>query len=110
MPVQPDDVALLEALTPEAERLMERHLAASKEWFPHEFVPWSLGRDFVPGEEWAPDDEKMPPAVRSALVVNLLTEDNLPYYSHTISGCSATTTSGARGPSAGRPKRAATRS
>ncbi len=80
MPVSSDDLALLDELTPEAERLMERHLSASKEWFPHEFVPWSLGRDFVPGEEWAPDDEKMPPAVRSALVVNLLTEDNLPYY------------------------------
>ncbi len=80
MPVNPADVALLSELTSEAERLMERHLSTSKEWFPHEFVPWSLGRDFEPGEEWAPDDEKTPPAVRAALVVNLLTEDNLPYY------------------------------
>jgi acyl-[acyl-carrier-protein] desaturase len=80
MPVHPDDLALLNELTPEAERLMERHLSSSKEWFPHEFVPWSQGRDFEPGEEWVADDEKMPPAVRSALVVNLLTEDNLPYY------------------------------
>ena len=80
MPVNPADVALLNELTPEAERLMERHLSTSKEWFPHEFVPWSLGRDFEPGEQWAPDDEKIPPAVRAALVVNLLTEDNLPYY------------------------------
>jgi len=59
---------------------MEKHLANSKEWFPHEYVPWSQGRDFEPGEEWVPDDEKIPPSVRSALVVNLLTEDNLPYY------------------------------
>ncbi len=59
---------------------MERHLSTSKEWFPHEFVPWSMGRDFEPGEEWVADDEKLPSAVRSALVVNLLTEDNLPYY------------------------------
>src|SRR5688572_25162187 len=80
MPVQSDDVALLDELTPEAERLMERHLTTSKEWFPHEFVPWSLGRDFIEGEEWVADDAKMPPAVRSALFVNLLTEDNLPYY------------------------------
>jgi len=85
MPVaRTEDHALLTELMPEAERLMERHLATSKEWFPHEFVPWSLGRDFEPGEEWAPDDEKIAPAVRAALVVNLLTEDNLPYYSHTI--------------------------
>jgi acyl-[acyl-carrier-protein] desaturase len=80
MPGTSDDVALLDALTPDAERLMERHLSTSKEWFPHEYVPWSLGRDFEPGEAWAPDDETIPPAVRSALVVNLLTEDNLPYY------------------------------
>jgi acyl-[acyl-carrier-protein] desaturase len=77
---RPEDAALLEALTPEAERLMERHLATSKEWFPHELVPWSEGRDFEPGEAWEPNDEKIPPAVRAALVVNLLTEDNLPYY------------------------------
>ncbi|HVV36375.1 MAG TPA: acyl-ACP desaturase [Acidimicrobiales bacterium] len=80
MPVHPDDLALLDALVPEAERLMERHLAKTQEWFPHEYVPWSQGRDFEPGEEWVADDEKIPPAVRSALVVNLLTEDNLPYY------------------------------
>lgn len=80
MPADPDDVALLDALTPEAEQLMERHLSTAKEWFPHEYVPWSQGRDFEPGEEWVADDEKIPPAVRSALFVNLLTEDNLPYY------------------------------
>ncbi len=84
MPVRQEDTALLEALTPEAERLMERHLSSSKEWFPHEFVPWSLGRDFEPGEEWVADDATMSPAVRAALVVNLLTEDNLPYYFRTI--------------------------
>ena len=80
MPVNPGDVALLDALTPEAERLMERHLSKTQEWFPHEFIPYSQARDFEPGEEWVPDDEKIPPAVRSALFVNLLTEDNLPYY------------------------------
>ncbi|MEY2399750.1 MAG: acyl-[acyl-carrier-protein] desaturase [Actinomycetota bacterium] len=84
MPVRAEDSGLLEALTPDAERLMERHLSASKEWFPHEFVPWSQGRDFVEGETWEADDEKIPPAVRAALVVNLLTEDNLPYYFRTI--------------------------
>jgi acyl-[acyl-carrier-protein] desaturase len=75
-----EDTALLNELTPDAERLMERHLSATKEWFPHELVPWSEGRDFEPGEEWVADDAKIPEAVRSALVVNLLTEDNLPYY------------------------------
>ncbi len=33
--------ALLSELEPTATRLVERHLATSKEWFPHELVPWS---------------------------------------------------------------------
>ena len=37
-------------LTPAVGRLLDRHLGLAKEWFPHEFVPWSRGRDFVPGE------------------------------------------------------------
>ena len=77
----PDD--LLRELAPTAEQLLERHLAASKEWFPHELVPWSRGEDFGPDYEWEPD-AAMPDEVRSSLFVNLLTEDNLPYYFHTI--------------------------
>ena len=79
-----DDAALLLELIPTAERLFDRHLAAAKEWFPHAMVPWGRGRDFVEGEVWDPDEVPMSDAVRSALFVNLLTEDNLPYYFHTI--------------------------
>ncbi len=75
---------LLIELTPVAERLLERHLTNAKEWFPHEMIPWSQGRDFVQGEEWSPDDCPMDESVRSALFVNLLTEDNLPHYFQTI--------------------------
>ena len=82
--VRPEDRALLAQLSGAAERLLERHLAASKPWYSHEIIPWSLGRDFVPGEAWSPDDVVLPDAVRSALFVNLLTEDNLPYYFETI--------------------------
>lgn len=75
---------LLHDLTPVVEQLTHRHLSTSKEWFPHEFVPWGRGRDFEPGEEWDPDEVELAPGVRSALFVNLLTEDNLPYYFSTI--------------------------
>jgi acyl-[acyl-carrier-protein] desaturase len=80
------DKVLLTALTPVAEALLERHLAQAKEWFPHEVVPWSLGRDFETGAAWTPEDSlvELRPEVRSALFVNLLTEDNLPYYFRTI--------------------------
>lgn len=74
------DAELLAELAPVAERLIDRHNHQAKEWFPHELVPWSRGRDFVPGEEWDPNEFPLDDAVRSSLMLNLLTEDNLPYY------------------------------
>lgn len=79
-----DQSALLRELEPVAARLLDSHLASSKEWFPHELVPWSRGRDFAEGEGWDPNEVVLDPAVRSSLFVNLLTEDNLPYYFRTI--------------------------
>jgi acyl-[acyl-carrier-protein] desaturase len=81
--------ALLDALDPTVERLLERHLATSKEWFPHEHVPYGRGRDPIAGETWTEDDADLAgatidDAVRSSLLVNLLTEDNLPYYFRTV--------------------------
>ena len=75
-------------LEPEVGRLLERHLATTKEWFPHELVPYSRGRDFEAGAKWHPDDSAitLDDAVRSSLFVNLLTEDNLPYYFRDIDG------------------------
>jgi acyl-[acyl-carrier-protein] desaturase len=84
-----DAPRLLNDLEPVVENLLERHLATSKEWFPHEHVPYSRGRDAKPGEQWSEDDADLAgvtidDSVRSALLVNLLTEDNLPYYFRTI--------------------------
>ncbi|KJF15818.1 acyl-ACP desaturase [Acidithrix ferrooxidans] len=70
----------LKELEPTVGSLMTKHLGMSKEWFPHELVPWSRGRDFVAGEEWDSSSSTISPGTRSALFVNLLTEDNLPYY------------------------------
>jgi acyl-[acyl-carrier-protein] desaturase len=79
-----NEAAVLEELTPVAAELTERHYASCKPWYPHEYVPWEMGRNFQPGEVWDPDEVPLPEAVRSALFVNLLTEDNLPYYFQTI--------------------------
>ncbi len=84
-----DEAHLIQELTPVIEQLFERHLSTSKEWFPHEFVPYSRGRDHVPGEVWSAQDSDLgghviSDEVRSALLVNLLTEDNLPYYFRTV--------------------------
>ena len=78
------EVDLLQELAPEAERLLERHLSQSKEWFPHELVPWDEVVKHDPREPWSADLQPMPDAVRRALIVNLLTEDNLPYYTTEI--------------------------
>jgi acyl-[acyl-carrier-protein] desaturase len=69
------------------EENLNRHLSVAKEWFPHEYVPWSDGRNFdgpLGGEAWSPEDSPMSDVARSSLVVNLLTEDNLPSYHHEI--------------------------
>jgi acyl-[acyl-carrier-protein] desaturase len=78
-----DPVALLAELEPTVERTLDRHLASAKEWFPHQLVPWGRARDFGTDETWDAPVE-LDRAVRSSLLVNLLTEDNLPYYTSTI--------------------------
>ncbi len=82
---------LLAVLEPTAAKLYDRHMGVAKEWFPHEYVPWGRGKDFDPQHQWSPEDSDfgssewtMPDAVRAALFVNLLTEDNLPYYTRDI--------------------------
>jgi acyl-[acyl-carrier-protein] desaturase len=78
---------LITELEPVVAKELDRHLASAKEWMPHEFVPWSAGRDFdgpLGGEAWDPAQSRMTPTARTALVVNLLTEDNLPSYHREI--------------------------
>ncbi|HEV7934408.1 MAG TPA: acyl-ACP desaturase [Actinomadura sp.] len=78
---------LLMELEPVVATELDRHLSTAKEWFPHEYVPWSEGRDFdgvLGGEAWSVEDSKVTPEARAALVVNLLTEDNLPGYHREI--------------------------
>jgi acyl-[acyl-carrier-protein] desaturase len=83
--VSPADYTnFLNELEPTVVELLDRHTSQAKEWFPHELVPWSRGRDFESGWEWSPDETELGSAVRSSLFVNLLTEDNLPYYFRTI--------------------------
>jgi len=73
-----------ETLNPVIDDLYQRHLRNAHVWFPHEFIPWSEGENYKPGEIWTPDHYPLPEGVRSALKVNLWTEDNLPYYFDTI--------------------------
>jgi acyl-[acyl-carrier-protein] desaturase len=84
---RPTQLELLHELEPVVEENLERHLKVAKEWFPHEYVPWSEGRNFegiFGGEPWDPSQSRISEVGQTALVVNLLTEDNLPSYHYEI--------------------------
>ncbi|MGL5863922.1 MAG: acyl-ACP desaturase [Phycicoccus sp.] len=83
---QLDTSQLLTELEPVVAANLDRHLAAAQEWMPHEYVPWSLGRDFADlgGDPWSVEQSQLSPIARTALEVNLLTEDNLPSYHREI--------------------------
>ena len=76
-------VDLLSELKGDVERLFNRHLEAPREWYPHELIDWGEGENFG-AHPWSPSDYDLPAGVRSAIYVNLLTEDNLPYYTNTL--------------------------
>ncbi|MFC5746801.1 acyl-ACP desaturase [Actinomadura rugatobispora] len=86
MPV-PLQTRLMLDLEPVVEKEIDRHMSMAKEWFPHQYVPWGQGRDFdgpLGGEGWTPEDSKLGTEARESLIVNLLTEDNLPGYHRAI--------------------------
>jgi acyl-[acyl-carrier-protein] desaturase len=82
------DRELLIELEPTAGALMDRHLAATKTWHPHDYVPYSVGRSygewFDDAEPWTPDHSRLTGVAQTAFEVNLLTEDNLPSYHREI--------------------------
>ncbi|HVM27918.1 MAG TPA: acyl-ACP desaturase [Mycobacteriales bacterium] len=75
--------ALTERLTAQLEVSLDTHLGRAVDWRPHEYVPWSQGRDFdeLP---YAEAQSRLTPSVRAAVQLNLLTEDNLPGYHGTL--------------------------
>ncbi|GAA4194800.1 acyl-ACP desaturase [Streptosporangium oxazolinicum] len=81
------ETELLLELEPVVAGELDRHHKMAKEWFPHEYVPWSEGRNYdglYGGDAWVETDTKIPEEARISLIVNLLTEDNLPSYHHEI--------------------------
>ncbi|MGV0744453.1 acyl-ACP desaturase [Mycolicibacterium sp. XJ870] len=76
------DAALLEELEPVAAANVNRHLATTKDWYPHDYVPWDSGSNFAAtgGTDWSPEQSQLGEVARAAMITNLLTEDNLPSY------------------------------
>jgi acyl-[acyl-carrier-protein] desaturase len=83
--MNPQSAVLIE-LEPVVAANLDRHLALAKEWHPHDYIPWSEGRDFafLGGEDWAPEQSRLDETAKAAMITNLLTEDNLPSYHREI--------------------------
>ncbi len=84
MPVQNvlSDRDLLDALAPEVETNLTRHIAAAAGWQPHDYVPWDDGRNFafLGGIDWDPAQSELSETAKLALTVSVLIADNLPSY------------------------------
>ena len=80
------NLQLLQELEPVVESLLNRHLSMFKEWNPHDYIPWSDGKNFyaLGGQDWEPGQSQLPDVAQVAMVQNLLTEDNLPSYHREI--------------------------
>ncbi len=78
--------ALLTELEPVVAENLDRHLGLAQEWHPHDYIPWSEGRDFalLGGEDWSPEQSRLDETAKAAMFTNLLTEDNLPSYHREI--------------------------
>nr|WP_313777233.1 acyl-ACP desaturase [Mycobacterium sp.] len=82
------DAVLLHELESIAEDNVNRHLANTKDWYPHDYVPWQEGRNFAAtgGTDWEPGQSSLGEVARAAMITNLLTEDNLPSYHREAAG------------------------
>ncbi|OBG47671.1 acyl-ACP desaturase [Mycolicibacterium fortuitum] len=80
------DLELLRELEPVAEQNVNRHFGVAKDWNPHDYIPWSQGRNYMTlgGQDWDPAQSRLSETARVALLTNLLTEDNLPSYHREI--------------------------
>src|ERR1700720_66032 len=74
------DLQLLRELEPVVETNLNRHLSMAKNWNPHDYIPWSDGKNYyaLGGADWDPEQSKLSEVAQVAMVQNLLTADNLP--------------------------------
>ena len=72
-------IELVQSVESTMETLMAEHRERREHWYFHDFIDWEKGRSFKE-EPWDASQATLSPEVRTAFVLNLLTEDNLPYY------------------------------
>ncbi|HJR92988.1 MAG TPA: acyl-ACP desaturase [Acidimicrobiia bacterium] len=78
-----EHLEVVEALEPTVAKLIAEHRERRKHWYFHDFIPWEEGRSFTK-EPWEESQASINERARTSLVLNLLTEDNLPYYHATL--------------------------
>jgi acyl-[acyl-carrier protein] desaturase len=80
------DLQLLHELEPVVEKNLNRHLSMRKDWNPHDYIPWSDGKNYyaMGGQDWDPDQSRLSEVAQVSMLQNLLTEDNLPSYHREI--------------------------
>src|ERR1700752_2734437 len=80
------DLQLLHELEPVVEKNLNRHLSMRKDWNPHDYIPWSDGKNYyaLGGQDWDPDQSQLSEVAQVSMLQNLLTEDNLPSYHREI--------------------------
>jgi acyl-[acyl-carrier-protein] desaturase len=80
------DLHLLHELEPVVEKNLNRHMTMTKDWNPHDYIPWSDGKNYyaLGGQDWDPEESRLSEVAQVAMVQNLLTEDNLPSYHREI--------------------------
>lgn len=74
-----EKLALVEAIDSQVDRLTEAHLDRRSDWYFHDIVPWERGESFRE-KPWDVSQCTISEDARTSLILNLLTEDNLPYY------------------------------
>jgi acyl-[acyl-carrier-protein] desaturase len=86
MSTEMTNLHLLQELEPVVEKYMNRHESMHKNWNPHDYIPWSDGKNFyaLGGQDWAPEQSQLSDLAQVAMVQNLMTEDNLPSYHREI--------------------------
>ncbi len=80
------DLQLLHELEPVVEENINRHMRMRKDWNPHDYIPWSDGKNYyaLGGQDWHPEQSKLSEVAQVSMLQNLLTEDNLPSYHREI--------------------------
>jgi len=74
-----EEYELLEAVEADVEQLVADHEERRRHWYFHDLIPWERGRSFK-DEPWEESQCTINERARTSLVLNLLTEDNLPSY------------------------------